>query len=55
MKPIEMMTQEEIEQEIDHLESYFASCEEIGQGISSKESVRHRWLKQALKPEASLI
>jgi hypothetical protein len=39
------MTVEEARQEMHHLEGYFASCAEIGQGINTKESVRHRGCK----------
>jgi hypothetical protein len=45
-KTVDEMTVEEARSEMYHLESYFEECEEFGQGISSKESVRHRLCKQ---------
>jgi hypothetical protein len=35
------MTREELEREIESAESCFAMCEECGQGISTKETVRY--------------
>lgn len=42
------MTREELEREIDSAESCFAMCEECGQGISSKETVRYNDCRMAL-------
>jgi hypothetical protein len=39
------MTLEEARSEMHHLEGYFRSCAEIGQGINSKETIRHRLCK----------
>jgi len=48
-KTVDEMTVEEARSEMYHLESYFEECEEFGQGISSKESVRHRLCKQKVE------
>lgn len=42
------MDQEAIENEIAHLENYFSMCADNEQGISTKDSVRMRQLKQEL-------
>lgn len=47
-KPINEMTLDEIESEIEWNQSYFDDCEKNGQGISSKEAIRQRDLKQAV-------
>lgn len=41
-KTVDQMTVDEAEQEMYSLEAYFAECEEIGQGINSKETIRYR-------------
>lgn len=40
------MDDEAITSEIEHLESYMEECAAIGQGISTKDSVRIRQLRQ---------
>ena len=44
-KSVDDMTVDEARSEMYSLESYFDSCAEIGQGINSKESIRHRLCK----------
>jgi hypothetical protein len=41
-KAIEEMTVSELESELDWMERYFAECATSGDGISTKETVRHR-------------
>ena len=41
-KTVEEMTLAECEDTKDSLERYFESCQRIGQGINSKETVRYR-------------
>jgi hypothetical protein len=38
------MTTDDIDAEIEHLQGYFDDCADIGQGISTKDSVRMRRL-----------
>jgi hypothetical protein len=38
------MTTDDLDAEIEHLQGYFDDCARIGQGISTKESVRMRRL-----------
>ncbi len=55
-KDIPSMSLDDIEGEIDWMQGYFDDCEESGQGISSKESVYMRKLKDRrdeLKAEKS--
>lgn len=44
---VEEMTLPQIEAEIEHLEDYFRMCAENEEGISTKDSVRHRHLVKA--------
>ena len=43
----EEMTSEELLYEIENMENRFKRCAEIGQGISTKETVRHNKCKSA--------
>ena len=43
----EEMTSEELLYEIENMEGWFKRCAEIGQGISTKETVRHNKCKSA--------
>jgi len=45
-KKVEEMNMGEVQDAIARMEDDFRSCEEIGQGISSKESGTHRDLKE---------
>lgn len=48
-KTVDEMTVEEARFEMYGLEDYFATCEEEGYGVSSKEAVRHRLCKQKVE------
>jgi hypothetical protein len=47
-KPVEEMSREELIQEIESAEQWFADCAAIGQGINSKETIRHRRCRERL-------
>ena len=48
MTAIDTMTDNEIRDEVDSLDQFFAYCRDNEHGISTKESVRYRQLRLAM-------
>lgn len=49
MKQPSEMNLEEAEREVESLEHYFASCKRYGNGVSSKDTMRHRRLLERVR------